>query len=880
MAEQPQGKQAPPATPSEELAALPGSADLSDIDVGAIRRRRFNPAVVVLGMLVVALGVGLLVWGLKSEAEKMTVEQRMEEMKNIFILPAKDQVPRWRRWAASSEDVDLKCEALTQLAFLKDPEGIKLAIKGLGERSHAVRGTAAQVLAHYGSPAADEAKPALLKAVQEADDSDRRQLVWSLVELKEAEIFKTAMDLYRSGELTTVERLEGGRAFDPMKIAALVSIDQFAQLSGDQSTAVRQLVATILADNAAPKWTDKLIELVKDKEMVVAMEAASGLGKIADEKARQPLLDALRNADKEARTKFLQALRDGIGGEGLVLALDTVAKEPEATTWFQTRQLMEMLELLADPRAGDALVAWVERAKPHPHWKVEAGLRLAEVGDMRGAKYVAERYPVESKDIYTKEKFWQADRGGHMLKNDRHRIVGSRMLADLAKMYSKDEAKKKELAELAAEPVLEWMTSRPQPHANGLRFLAWLDHEPVLPRMREWAFPDEPLPVEGAQPPFPTAFETAQSALRYLGRMRDSESYDELVEQFGRKESKDMDITLEGLMGAGLAMLGMSLRAVALGAAEGLSEWGPHESKNKQTVETLLEFIEDKTWNEQARWAGCYALAWIGSEDDMKTVAKKIDEYAQSDEKKDQTIAACLSQAVGQRHMPELVPELVKLMRPEMELNVRNAIGHSVGVSGLSKAGPEVEQQLFEMLKNPELRNGAALALVLGGKPDTAARAVAMYADFGKEALNEFKDLYYLAFGYWSYKDLDVGNIYRYVENAEAISRVKINGVPQEWASQRLIAQFDNLQYDNGPHSETRVVLRYRLRQVALTGESDQKKAAIRTLKFMKEQGTLMALREAEGETGQLARKAFHALMNPKMVEPEDLSKFKEEENK
>ena len=35
-----------------------------------------------------------------------------------------------------------------------------------------------------------------------------------------------------------------------------------------------------------------------------------------------------------------------------------------------------------------------------------------------------------------------------------------------------------------------------------------------------------------------------------------------------------MDITQAGLEGAGLAMLGMALRAVTYGASNGLAQWG------------------------------------------------------------------------------------------------------------------------------------------------------------------------------------------------------------------------------------------------------------------------------------------------------------------
>jgi HEAT repeat protein len=634
-------------------------------------------------------------------------------------------------------------------------------------------------------------------------------------------------------------------------------------------------VATILSDDANKKWTPALIKLVTDPSIAVAREAATGLGKIGDETARGPLIEALKKADKDNRNKFIEALRDGIGGEGLVLALDTVVSEPESTNWFQHRQLFSMIHRLADPRAGDAIVEWLERAKPHKHWETEAGIALAEIGDVRGAKYIGMRMTVPPKDVYIKEKFWQADEGGHMLKTDRPRVIGARMLADLAVMHP---SKLPELKEFAEQPVIDWLDSKPQPHANGLRFLAAAKSEKMVKQMRDWAFPSAELPVEGAQPPFPRDFETAQSALRYIGWMQDDQSYDKLVEQFGRKDDKKMDITQNGLMGAGLAMLGMALRAVAFGAAEGLSQWGAVDGpRNKKAIDTLIEFIEDETWHEEARQAGCYALAWLADEETLTKVIEKVGTFAAESDPKKQLIGGCYAGTLSRAPIPSAVGMLVDLMRPELEVSVRNMLAHAIGVTGLGD-NADATNKLFEMLKNPEMRNPAALALVLGGNTDTASRTIAMFADEKmREALPDLKDNYYRAFGYWSDRDLRTGNIFRWVENANAISRVKIGGAPQVWAVQRLQAQFDNLLFDNGPHSETRVVLRYRLVSAAKKGDTAQKKGALMTLKFMREQGSLMALKDEEGETGQMAAKAFHQLMNPALLEREDLSKFKDE---
>jgi len=81
-----------------------------------------------------------------------------------------------------------------------------------------------------------------------------------------------------------------------------------------------------------------------------------------------------------------------------------------------------------------------------------------------------------------------------------------------------------------------------------------------------------------------------------------------------------------------------------------------------------------------------------------------------------------------------------------------------------------------------------------------------------------------------------------------------------------LMRQFDNLVFDNGPHSFTRVVLRRKLYDMARGSDEAKQAGAIRTLKFMKEQGVLLALRDEQGKAGELARQAYFELMHPKIV--------------
>jgi HEAT repeat protein len=142
-----------------------------------------------------------------------------------------------------------------------------------------------------------------------------------------------------------------------------------------------------------------------------------------------------------------------------------------------------------------------------------------------------------------------------------------------------------------------------------------------LTQLRAWANPDEPLPKEGQQPPMPDAFVIAQSALRYVGVLKDHSSWSVLVDML-KKKPDTLSIANESMYQGGLAILGMSLNALGKGASDGLSEWA-----DPKGFEPLMEFIDDPKQNENAREAACAALAWTADEESIMKVAEKISQY-------------------------------------------------------------------------------------------------------------------------------------------------------------------------------------------------------------------------------------------------------------
>jgi HEAT repeat protein len=576
----------------------------------------------------------------------------------------------------------------------------------------------------------------------------------------------------------------------------------------------------------------------------VAREAAVGLGKIANEEAMQPLLGALAKADKESRQKFLEALRDGVGGRGLVLALRSVDKSKRETEKFQTKLLFDMLKSLEDPRAGDLLAQYIE-SNPGPHWKTEAAVRLAAVGDLRAVPTLAWRMKQDPLVLYNK------DLDPEYRMDDNERVVASRMLADLALLYPDKRA---DIRAQAYDGVHSWITDKPQPHANGLRFMAAVEAKEALPQMRKWSNPSAPFPREGQQD-FPPVWATAQSALRYIGWMKDDQSW-AVLDQALRRRPEKVDATMEALLQGGEAVLGMTLRAIGVGASYGFAQWG-----DSKAYPLLVHYIEDKQNNEQSRLDACFSLGWVATDEQMKEVAKKVKELAAPDPKV-QLIRTCYLESLVRRPVPEATATLVDLINGSTDLVVQHQAARAVGFGGMS---PETAAKLMEKEKDQATKNDATLALLIGGDADTARRALATYADVDKALLEELKVVYDGTFGYWSDKNYDNGDVARWITNAQAAAHVKLGDAIQDWPRLILARAIQGIEYDNGPHSMTRVQMRVRLNRDARGSDEKKRIQAIQILKFMNEKGSLMALKSEDGPAKALASQAFFELMNPKI---------------
>ena len=351
---------------------------------------------------------------------------------------------------------------------------------------------------------------------------------------------------------------------------------------------------------------------------LVASAVASAFGS-PEGPALPPLLDLLSHAkDAQERQELIGSIGVELGARGLARALDSVVPEPPERTWSELSAIFTRLRELADPRGADALVKWADEKEPPAHWVGEVGQRLAEVGDVRGASYLGERMSHAPERSTDASKFWEADAGGHLS-------------GPISRASSPP----------ACSPSSRSCTPRPGPSCpRRPRRRARLGQgqapaprqRPALPRRHGFGegaqrharlvLPPEELPQEGAQPPFPSEYETAQSALRYLGWMKDEPSFTKLAISSSARRTQDGHHP-GGPRGRRHRHARHGPPRGGLRRVQGLAQWG-----DARAVKPLIELIEDETWHEEARQAACEALAWCADDKTMADVAKKAKEFA------------------------------------------------------------------------------------------------------------------------------------------------------------------------------------------------------------------------------------------------------------
>jgi len=363
-------------TPPNEAFSYPEDLDnlaagMSDEQAMKKIGQRSSTGGKILVLLMVATVGGLAFFYMQSSAN---YESRMDGIEAAGTLEGEAMLGALRGVLEQSEYDEVRVRAIRNLAHFKDAGSVPAFIKAL-ETPGIVRRAAALALARVGSPAADAAKPALLKALPETDARDKPQVVWALAVLKEQAAIDDILEQFTTG------LLQGQPDFDPKVITNALGIPKLSspELTGHAKKPIRTLVAVSLAEAASPEVVEPLMRMIanKDEDTEVVRAAISGLGRAADPRAAGAMFKLM--VERPAmRQSVLDALSRSTAAPQLAILLKS-AKDN-----LNKRDLVRLLAETHDPRAADTLAAFVADADEDT--KIEATNALADLGDKRAVE--------------------------------------------------------------------------------------------------------------------------------------------------------------------------------------------------------------------------------------------------------------------------------------------------------------------------------------------------------------------------------------------------------------------------------------------------------------------------------------------------------------
>jgi HEAT repeat protein len=256
---------------------------------------------------------------------------------------------------------DVKERIIRNLGHFKDGDSVPMLVKEL-ENAGVVRRAAALALARIGSPAADPAKPALLKVLPKTDAKDRPQVVWALAVLKEKAASQAILDEFVKG------LLQGQPGFDPKIVMEAIGVPKLSapELTGHKDKPVRVLVAIALSEAATAAVVEPLARMIEppDEDAVVVRTAVAGLGRTGDPRAANALFKLMQKRPTAA-PQLAVFVRE--------------AKEVSIR-----RDLVRLLRKTRDARAADTLASVV--GVDDLDTQIEAAHGLAELGDPRAVE--------------------------------------------------------------------------------------------------------------------------------------------------------------------------------------------------------------------------------------------------------------------------------------------------------------------------------------------------------------------------------------------------------------------------------------------------------------------------------------------------------------
>lgn len=552
--------------------------------------------------------------------------------------------------------------------------------------------------------------------------------------------------------------------------------------------------------------------------------------------APEGLIRELAKASADRREQILDELTARHGGAALVAALPALDDKAVEARWAWRRRVFDAIDRCGDPRVGEALAAYGAtlgapasatkangkafdgESSLRAYERTRVGFALAQVGDLRALPGLIERLGLDPTVVHAAERFWESDAGGHLSRTDNLRVSSARMLAELVDANPRAPASTWIDAERA---VFAWVDQKPQPHTNAMRFLSRVRSERGLRALRKWAFPPDPIPKEGAMPPFPRAFEIAQSALTFLAAA-DPQAESRVVGQLTRKPV-DFDGSMGALMSGGAAMRGMVLRALGYGAAAGLAH-----AREAASIDALWKVARDPKTHEEVRLTASEALGSIGELALLQRALTEAVAHSAGVTPEDALMSELMFTMVQQAAQPKLASDLLTLL--ERAPSGPAAVGASLALS-LTPLEEADRIRLVGVLGRAPAHAEALCAALWATDVDAAVLAQ-QHAKLSAAELTTFDDRLFRTTS-WAGRDARAPErIARWAQRARAFARSS----KSDKAESALRAGLENIS-PSGP-DWTRTGLRRALIALARTGDQ----GAVIALANWPEPGPLLAL--------------------------------------
>ncbi len=633
--------------------------------------------------------------------------------------------------------------------------------------------------------------------------------------------------------VTSSATVESPKPDKPPELSALAGMSSASELAkhvNDSRLEARWIVVTRLAELGGENSIAPLGQLAADRGVKIAARALAALSTDGSRTALNALQRALKSRDG---LRARDALKPGTksdfkelalrvsergGGPALLALLAYIPDEPKAA-WYRQKAVFDRLDELADPRAADALLAFIQRG-PHPHYRFRAAAALGALGDLRAAPHLAWRLQQDALQLYSEQHDWEQ----LLRRDDREPVVAARLLGELARLNPSELQRIRQESEAA---LIDWLQRRPLPHAAGMAALAAMESEAGWNLIRAWAQPRVALPQPGAQPPMPDEFVIAQSALQTLGNYRDERAWSAFVQALQARPVHS-DVSRESLLSGGMAIQGMSVAALGIGASAGLSAWG-----RERAFEPLLAYVHDPKQYEGAQERACEALPWVGGTKAGARILKAVERYRKN-EQRDRFRRTCLLHGLAQRPQGAAARELLAFMDPT-RWEEQTLAAKALGKLGFDDV---LERELLSRVSERRGPVAASLALLLAAKTTSLKTALPLLED---SARVELRRVWGQSFETVFEADLNSGYLFRLMEMAEALAEFEVAGEKQSWVKLELSRQLGQLEYEQGPHTLTRVAARYRLLAMAKEAAPQARSAAL-ALRYFGEEGGLMAL--------------------------------------